>query len=330
MQHNSINTTQDDLFFLEVDAAQAGLRLDKFLALNLPFSRTILQSWIEQNSVYVNQQIKTAHYRVKTGECLSVQANTIPRELAFTPQDLPLDKVYEDDDLIFIHKPIDMVVHPAPGHWQGTLVNALLHHYPKSTELPRAGIVHRLDKMTSGVLVVAKHAMSFQQLSAALADRLFQRDYLAIVHGQVPVHGKVDAAIGRHPYQRTKMHISHTGKSAVTHYWRLAYDAQTHTSLVHCRLETGRTHQIRVHLESIGHPLVGDAAYSNQKNKVHAYPHLYDLYEASRQALHAVRLGLNHPTHVNQILMHMVWPQDIAMQKALAAFGLHSTQDLGW
>jgi len=208
-----------------------------------------------------------------------------PSETSAQAEAIDLDIVYEDDALLVINKPAGLVVHPGSGNWSGTLLNALLHHAPQLQGVPRAGIVHRLDKETSGLLVVAKTLEAQTDLVRQLQARTVKRHYLALVEGNVEQAGKVEAPIGRHPTTRTKMAVVSRGKPAVTHYSVLQRFAR-HT-LIECRLETGRTHQIRVHMQSIGHPLVGDPTYGSKR--VHAF---------KRQALHAARLGLIHPvTH---------------------------------
>ncbi len=207
--------------------------------------------------------------------------------LAEQAEDIPLDVVFEDDTIIVINKPVGLVVHPGSGNWSGTLLNALLFHNPSFRELPRAGIVHRLDKDTSGLLVVAKTLEAQTDLVRQLQARTVKRHYFALVHGEPAPSGEVNAPIGRHPVQRTKMAVVPGGREAVTHYRVVERFARA--SLIECQLETGRTHQIRVHMAHIGHPLVGDATYGKARSadpRLDAFP---------RQALHAWQLGLVHP-----------------------------------
>jgi 23S rRNA pseudouridine1911/1915/1917 synthase len=207
--------------------------------------------------------------------------------------------VFEDDTLLVVDKPAGLVVHPGNGNWQGTLLNALLGHEPALAGIPRAGIVHRLDKDTSGLLVVAKTLTAQTDLVRQMQARTVRREYLAVAHGSVARDGKVDAPIGRHPVTRTRMAVVARGRPAVTHYRVLERFAAA--TLLRCRLETGRTHQIRVHLASIRHPLVGDPAYG-KKNSATAFP---------RQALHAERLGLIHPRTGKPLSWHADAPDDM-------------------
>jgi len=231
------------------------------------------------------------------GEQVVVEPQPAPEETSFQPEAIALPIVYEDDHILVIDKPAGMVVHPAAGNWQGTLLNALLHHAPQLKELPRAGIVHRLDKETSGLLVVAKTIAAQTSLVRQLQARTVKREYRAIVWGEVWQNGAVETQIGRDPRSRTRMAVTRVGgKPAITHYEVLERFA-VH-SYLRCRLETGRTHQIRVHMQHIGAPLVGDPVYGlrgiipNQ----HLTPTLREaLRQFRRQALHAVRLGLLHP-----------------------------------
>jgi 23S rRNA pseudouridine1911/1915/1917 synthase len=261
----------------------AGLRLDQALAKLLPAeSRTRLVKLIEAGHVRVDGASATARFKLKSGESVEVELVPRPAETAFRPQAMEISVVHEDDDVLVIDKPAGLVVHPGSGNWEGTLLNALLHHAPGAEHLPRAGIVHRLDKDTSGLLVVAKNELAQQALVRQLQARTVKRTYLAVVRGRIAKAGTVEAPIGRHPVHRTKMAVVASGKPAVTHYRvREAFAAHT---LLECDLETGRTHQIRVHLASIGHPIEGDAAYAGRG------PRLLE-----RQALHAWKLAFEHP-----------------------------------
>ena len=261
----------------------AGLRLDQALAKLLPAeSRTRLVKLIEAGHVRVDGASATARFKLKSGESVEVELVPRPAETAFRPEAMEICVVHEDDDVLVIDKPAGLVVHPGSGNWEGTLLNALLHHAPGAERLPRAGIVHRLDKDTSGLLVVAKNELAQQALVRQLQARTVKRTYLAVVRGRIAKPGTVDAPIGRHPVHRTKMAVVASGKPAATHYRvREAFAAHT---LLECDLETGRTHQIRVHLASIGHPLEGDAAYAGRG------PRLLE-----RQALHAWKLAFEHP-----------------------------------
>lgn len=267
----------------------AGWRLDQVLAVLLPqYSRNRLQTWVREGRVAVGGRVETEpKHKLMAGEILILSEPTGIRELADQPEDIPLDIVFEDEVLLVINKPPGLVVHPGSGNWSGTLMNALLHHVPAIAEVPRAGIVHRLDKDTSGLLVVAKTLEAQTDLVRQLQARTVKRQYLAIVAGAVRRDATIAAPVGRHPVRRTKMAVVpevRGGKAAVTHFRVLEQFA--HCALVECSLETGRTHQIRVHMASIRHPLLGDQVYGKPDQR---------LPEFSRQALHATRLALLHP-----------------------------------
>lgn len=279
-----------------------GMRLDRFVAQQLPdVSRTRIQRWIALGAVTVDGNPVLPRYKLRGLEAVEVTPLPSEAERAFEPDDLPLSVVFEDDDLLVLDKPAGLVVHPAPGHWRGTLMNGLLHARPDSARLPRAGIVHRLDKDTSGLLMVARSERAFEQLGRALAARIIHREYLAVVEG-VPPSGslRIEAPIGRDPRDRLRMAVvsSGRGKPAVTHVERLAVAGQV--ACVACRLETGRTHQIRVHLASRGHPLVGDSLYGGRVRE-----------GFSRQALHALRLALHHPVTGALMSFDSPLPEDI-------------------
>jgi len=268
---------------LVVEPALAGLRLDQALARLLPReSRSRLARLVEDGAVLVDGERARPADRLRGGERLEVTLVPRPEEAAFRPEAIELDVVYEDDDVLVVAKPAGLVVHPGSGNWAGTMLNALLHRVPALASLPRAGIVHRLDKETSGLLVVAKNEEAMQDLVRQLQARTVKRTYLAIARGAVPAEGTVDAPIGRHPTQRTRMAVVRGGKPAVTHY-RVRERFAAH-ALVECELETGRTHQIRVHLASIGHPLEGDPVYGPRGAR-----------RLPRQALHAWKLAFVHP-----------------------------------
>ncbi len=260
------------------------MRFDQALARALPqYSRSRLQSWIAAGRVTVDGAAAAdARHKVRGGEDVVVHAAADPADIAYVAQDIALDIVHEDDALLVIDKPAGLVVHPGSGNWEGTLLNALLHHAPALAEVPRAGIVHRLDKDTSGLLVVAKTLTAQTALVRQLQARTVHREYAAVATGDVARDGTVDAPIGRHPTRRTSMAVVPSGKPARTHY--RVIERFGRATLLRCSLETGRTHQIRVHLASIGHPLVGDPAYGRRQGI--AFP---------RQALHAVELALVHP-----------------------------------
>jgi 23S rRNA pseudouridine1911/1915/1917 synthase len=281
----------------------AGLRLDQALARLLPeFSRSRLVAWIKTGRVTLDGTTPSQRQKVWGGENLSVRPALDAETLAYQAEDIPLDIIYEDGTLLVVNKPAGLVVHPGSGNWQGTMLNALLRHAPPLQHVPRAGIVHRLDKDTSGLLVVAKTLEAQTALVRQLQAHSVKREYLALVHGIVPRAGKVEAPIGRHPAARTRMAVLSRGKPAVTHYAIVARSA--HTTLLRCRLETGRTHQIRVHMREIGHPLVGDPVYGAKKK----IPQL----EFSRQALHAERLELTHPESGRRVHWQAALPVDMS------------------
>jgi 23S rRNA pseudouridine1911/1915/1917 synthase len=278
---------------LKVPSEDGGLRLDQVLAKLLPdYSRSRLQSWIENEQVLLNGKSASIKQKVWGGETLDVIPQSDPAEQSHQAENIALDIVYEDDSILVINKPVGLVVHPGSGNWQGTLLNALLHHAPQLAGIPRAGIVHRLDKDTSGLLVVAKTLTAQTDLVRQLQARTVQREYLALVCGEVTRNGKVDAPIDRHPAQRTKMAVVPDGKPAITHY--SIEERFPGCTLLRCKLETGRTHQIRVHMAHIHHPLVGDSAYLKGAQKCPAQMRTV-LADFPRQALHAERLGLVHP-----------------------------------
>jgi len=301
-----------------VPADCAGLRLDQALARLLPrYSRSRLQVWLGDGRIRVAGVVSVdAKRKVWGGEKIEVAAAPDPRATAAEPEEIALSIVHEDQDILVIDKPAGLVVHPGSGNWRGTLLNALLHHAPRLAAIPRAGIVHRLDKQTSGLLVVAKTLEAQTDLVRQLQARTVKRHYLALVHGRMTGEGTVDAPIGRHPTQRVKMAVvagSGHGKEARTHYKVLEGFAEA--SLLECRLETGRTHQIRVHMASIKHPLVGDPVYGKRAASPGNASTL--LSSMTRQALHAWRLGLLHPRTHQELVWETPLPEDFA--KLLAA-----------
>ncbi|QDZ27557.1 RluA family pseudouridine synthase [Noviherbaspirillum sp. UKPF54] len=284
-----------------------GMRLDKVLSTLVPqYSRSRLQQWIEAGHVIVDGQPARPKTTMLGDETIVVQPQAAPEEQAYQPELMTLPIVHEDASILVIDKPAGLVVHPAAGNWTGTLLNGLLHHIPSQAGVPRAGIVHRLDKETSGLMVVAKTLEAQTDLVRQLQARTVKREYLALVWGMPQISGRIEAAIGRHPRDRIKMAVSthESAKPAVTHYQRLAtgqLDGRA-VSLLRCQLETGRTHQIRVHMASIGFPLVGDPLYGK--------PHLASAF--ARQALHAYRLGLTHPGSEQHCEWRAALPPDLA------------------
>ncbi len=289
-----------------VPADCAGLRLDQALARLLPeHSRSRLKVWIESGLVTLDGATAAPRRRVLGGELLAVRAGPDAAVVVDAPQAMPLPIVHEDDAILVIDKPAGWVVHPGAGHRSGTLLNALLHHLPALATLPRAGIVHRLDKDTSGLMVVAKTAQAQTDLVRQLQSRSVARHYLALACGDLARNVIVDAPIGRHPTQRTTMAVVAKGKPARTHVD--VVERHGATTLVRCRLETGRTHQIRVHLASLGHPLVGDPVYGKRASTLPAA-----LRAFSRQALHAERLSLVHPVTRRERTWTSPLPDDFA------------------
>jgi len=262
-----------------------GLRLDQALARLFPqYSRNRLQAWLKSGHITIDGRRLDANHAVTGGEAVALQPPRVPDAAAPQAQRMPLKIVHEDASLIVIDKPAGLVVHPGAGQPDRTLLNALLAHSPALAGVPRAGIVHRLDKDTSGLLVVAKTLVAQTSLVKQLADRSMRRVYLAIVQGDPPASGVIDAPVGRDPRARTRMAVSHRGKPSRTSYRVL--ERFGHAALVECRLETGRTHQIRVHFQHIRHPLVGDTVYRRGTRHGMDFP---------RQALHATELSLKHP-----------------------------------
>src|SRR5688572_26130792 len=248
---------------LTIPVEMAGLRLDQALARLLPEeSRSRLARLIAEGHVRVDGREAAPRLKMKSGEAVEVALAPRPADDSHRPEAIALAVVHEDEAVVVIDKPAGLVVHPGSGNWAGTMLNALLHHSPAAQALPRAGIVHRLDKDTSGLLVVAKTEAAQLALVRQLQARTMKRTYLALARGKVKAGGTVDAPIGRHPVQRTRMAVVATGKPAVTHF-KVRERLPGHT-LLECSLETGRTHQIRVHLASIGHPLEGDPAYAGR------------------------------------------------------------------
>ncbi len=309
MRDYNANLPGDDAIHFVVPSEYAGFRLDQALAKLLPeYSRSRLQAWVSEQQILLDGQPATSKQKVWGGEKLEVLPQAHISEQPYLPEDIPLDIVYEDDALLVINKPVGLVVHPGSGNWQGTLLNALLYHAPQLEGVPRAGIVHRLDKDTSGLLVVAKTLISQTNLVRQLQERSVKREYLALVHGELQHGGLVDEPIGRHPSNRVKMAVNETGKEAVTHY--KVERAFPSCTLLRCSLETGRTHQIRVHMAYLKHPLVGDSVYINGPQKCVA-PLRDVLTQFPRQALHATRLALEHPVSGEQMEWHVPMPDDM-------------------
>lgn len=307
--------TQTTPITLEIPQNLGGLRLDQALQRMLPDqSRSRLQAWIKEGLVTIDNQTTTAKLKVWGGELVQIVPQEAPQTSAFNAEDIALNIVYEDDHLLVINKPAGMVVHPAAGNWEGTLLNALLFYLPQLKDLPRAGIVHRLDKDTSGLLVVAKTIAAQNSLVKQLQERTVKREYRAIVWGNIWRNGKVDQPIGRHPHARTKMAVTKMGRPSVTHYEVLERFA-VHTYL-RCMLETGRTHQIRVHMQFLKAPIVGDPVYGLRGIVPHRAmtQELIDtLSSFKRQALHAIKLGLIHPHTQEPMQWQIELPADMKL-----------------
>ncbi len=290
---------------LEIPYPLAGKRLDAALAGLLPeYSRSRIQAWLKDASILVDGEVADAKAKVHGGEQVVLVLPDKSGACEHVAEDIAFPVVYEDDALLVIDKPAGLVVHPGSGNPRGTLLNGLLHHAPALAALPRVGIVHRLDKDTSGLMVVAKTLTVQTDLVRQLQSRSVKRHYLALVHGQPADRGTIDAPISRHPSQRTRMAVVPGGRESRTHYETL--ERFTKCALVECRLDTGRTHQIRVHMASIAHPLIGDPTYGGRRRSV---PVLDDF---PRQALHARRLGLIHPVSGEAMEWHSPLPDDFA------------------
>ena len=316
----------------EIQLEQSGQRLDQALADLFPeYSRSRLKIWIETDLVTLNGQITTIpRTKVFGGEKIVISAD-IEDETHFEPENLPLNIVYEDEHILIINKPKDFVVHPGAGNKSGTVLNALLYHYPSVAEVPRAGIVHRLDKDTTGLMVVAKTIPAQTKLVRALQKRQITREYEAIACGIMTKGGAVDEPIARHPTKRTHMAVHPLGKPAVTHY-RIMENFRNYTRL-RLRLETGRTHQIRVHMAHIAHPLLGDQTYGGRprppKNADERLNQV--LHEFKRQALHAIMLRLEHPVSGELMEWYAPLPDDfVQLVNALKADYLEHRDELDY
>lgn len=288
-------------------------RLDQVLGAAFPeYSRSSIKKMLLAGDILVNQAQQKPRYLVKAGDQVSLQ-EAAPKVLDLVPQNIPLDIVYEDDDVLVVNKPAGMVVHPAPGHPDQTLVNALLYHCPLSqiNGTLRPGIVHRIDRDTSGLLMVAKNDQAHRSLAQQLKDKTTSRYYLALVHGVIQEdHGTIDAPLARSPKDRKKQAVVADGRHAVTHFTVLRRYQQY--SLIKCQLETGRTHQIRVHLKYIGHPVAGDPVYGPKKTLV-----------GPGQFLHAAELGFTHPVSGKRLTFTAPLPD--YFEKTLADLDKEST-----
>jgi len=310
--YNVIGLKTEQQIELTIPAEMAGLRLDQALAeLCSEYSRNRLKSWLKSGNILINNAVLRPRDKVNGGEQVIINpiADT-SLEVKAEPIDLKI--VYEDESMLVVNKPAGLVVHPAAGNWHGTLQNALLHYDPSLEGLPRAGLVHRIDKETSGLLMVARTLTAHKILVDQLQAREFEREYLTVVRGYMTAGGTVDAPLARHPTDRKKYAVRIGGKEAVTHY-RVKRRFAKHT-LLRVNLETGRTHQIRVHMSHINHPIVGDQVYGGRfKPLANASELLSDTLRGfKRQALHAARLGVIHPVTGEAISWECDMPADMA------------------
>jgi 23S rRNA pseudouridine1911/1915/1917 synthase len=289
-----------------VPESLAGLRLDQALARMFPeHSRSRLQNWLRDGHIRLDARAAKPKQKIWGGEEIEINAQPDPSQAAHRPEAIALDVVHEDAVVLVVNKPAGLVMHPGSGNWKGTMLNALLGHAPGTAGVPRAGIVHRLDKDTSGLVVVAKTLEAQTSLVRQLQERTVRREYLALVHGSVAADGEVSAAIGRHARERTRMAVVSGGKPALTRYRVLMRFAAA--TLLQCSLATGRTHQIRVHMHALGHPLVGDPVYRDRRrvrgrSRLDAFP---------RQALHAARLAFVHPATGAKAAFEAPMPEDM-------------------
>ncbi|MFI5445621.1 RluA family pseudouridine synthase [Polaromonas sp. UC242_47] len=304
-----------------VPVGSHGERLDRALAGIVPeFSRSYLQQLIEAAAVKINgTTITKVSSKVKAGDDLQIELKPTPQSQAFKPEAMELEIVFEDEHLLVVNKPAGLVVHPAPGNWSGTLLNGLLARDPQASLLPRAGIVHRLDKDTSGLMVVARRRQVMDQLVAMIAERTVSREYLALAHNawQGAAARQVEAPVGRDPRNRLRMAVvdleKNAGKTASTGIFRLGSEGDF--CLVRCKLQTGRTHQIRVHMASIGHPLVADEVYGGRPAA-----------GLTRQGLHACRLAFDHPVTHEALEFKSALPADLAAAVESLGLGYNQAQ----
>lgn len=297
----------------QIDQALSGLRLDQGLKQLIPdHSRSQLQQWIRDGRVTVDNQLVSPRHRLFGGETVAVRRPAAVTEQPPAAEPLSIDFVEVDDQILVINKPAGLVVHPGAGVRNGTLLNGLLHHFPELAAIPRAGIVHRLDKETTGLMVVARTLAAHKSLTDQLAARSVQREYLALVHGWIIAGGMVDQPVGRHPVDRKRMAVVARGRPARSHY-RVERHWPHHT-LLRVSLESGRTHQIRVHMQHIRHPLVGDPVYGSRPLPPAGCDEALrtTLSNFSRQALHATRLSLIHPTTGAEMSWQRPVPEDFA------------------
>ncbi len=319
---NDLEPAQTVVLTVPIDLA--GQRLDAALAKLLPdYSRSRITNWIKEGGVTLNNRPASPKDKLIGGEEVSIDIQPSDEVKAFTPETMELDIVFEDDTVLVVNKPAGLVVHPAAGNWTGTLLNGLLAHCPALSQVPRAGIVHRLDKDTSGLMVVAKTLPAQNHLVRQLQSRSVKRIYRAVADGIVPFDGKIETLIGRDPHNRLKMAVvKFGGKEAVTHVKVL--ERYLAHSYIECSLETGRTHQIRVHMREARHPLAGDAVYGNPRHACSAEVKTA-VKDLARQALHAYRLSFIHPVSGETVSFEAPLPQD--MYHLLSVLRLESGMD---
>ncbi|WP_114748321.1 RluA family pseudouridine synthase [Pleomorphovibrio marinus] len=311
-------------FEIAVDKGQSAIRLDKFLTDKLPHaSRNKVQKGIEDGVVRVNGNRVKTNYKIKPSDIITYWVADSHRDTEVEPEDIPLDIVYEDDELLVVNKPAGMVVHPAHGNWTGTLVNALVYYFDQLPEMSgntgRPGLVHRIDKDTSGLLVIAKSESAMTQLAAQFFDHSIDRSYIALVWGEPKEEkGTIDVPVGRSAKNRKVMDVfpdRDQGKHAVTHY--SVIQQLRYVSLIECKLETGRTHQIRAHMKYLGHPLFNDAVYGGDKIRKGTQFSKYKSFVHNcfkilpRQALHAKSLGFVHPKTKENLFFEKEMPEDM-------------------
>lgn len=320
---DEVETQDTPRLSFAIDERHSGSRLDKALASLMPeVSRTRLQQWVESGAVRVNGAMVRPRHELVFGDLVELEPQPAPETSAFRPEAIPLAILHEDEAIIVLDKPAGIVVHPAAGHWSGTLLNGLLAHAPQLAGVPRAGIVHRLDAGTSGLMVVAKTLAAQNGLVRQLQARAVTREYWAVALGSPSERGTIDAPIGRDPRNPLRFRVSHhmSARPARTHYVRLqsARADEIELAWIACRLETGRTHQIRVHMEHIGHPLVGDPIYRRRLPPRDAGTGWRGF---ARQALHACRLALIHPESGKTSTWFRPPPADLAALMLGLGFG---------